>query len=75
MKILKYLGLGLGAVVALILITGFFLPKEYALSRTVTIHRSNADVYNYVKYLKNQANYNVWAQMDPNQITTYTGED
>jgi hypothetical protein len=75
MKILKYLGLGLGAVVALILITGFFLPKEYALSRTVTIQRSNADVYNYVKYLKNQANYNVWAQMDPNQITTYTGED
>jgi hypothetical protein len=75
MKILKYLGLGLGAVVALILITGFFLPKEYALSRTVTIQRSNADVYNYVKYLKNQANYNVWAQMDPNQIATYTGED
>lgn len=75
MKILKYLGLGLAAVVALVLITGLFLPKEYALSRTVTIQRSNADVYNYVKYLKNQSQYNVWAQMDPNQITTYTGED
>ena len=75
MKILKYLGLGLAAVVALVLITGLFLPKEYALSRTVIIQRSNADVYNYVKYLKNQANYNVWAQMDPNQIATYTGED
>ena len=75
MKILKYIGLGLATVLALVLITGFFLPKEYALSRTVTIQRSNADVYNYVKYLKNQSHYNVWAMMDPNQITTYTGED
>jgi len=75
MKILKYLGLALTAVLAFVLITGLFLPKEYTLSRTVTIERSNADVYNYVKYLKNQSYYNVWAQMDPNQITTYTGED
>jgi hypothetical protein len=75
MKILKYIGLGLAALTALTLITGLFLPKEYALSRTVTIERSNADVYNYVKYLKNQSHYNVWAMMDPNQITTYNGED
>ena len=75
MKILKYIGLGLAAVLAFVLITGLFLPKEYAVSRNVSIERSNADVYNYVKYLKNQSHYNVWAQMDPNQITTYTGED
>ena len=75
MKIFKYIGLGLAALTALTLITGLFLPKDYALSRTVTIQRSNADVYNYVKYLKNQSQYSVWAKMDPNQITTYTGED
>ena len=75
MKILKYFGLALTAVLAFVLITGLFLPKEYTVSRTVTIERSNADVYNYVKYLKNQSDYNVWAQMDPNQSTTYTGED
>ena len=75
MKIVKYLGLALTAVLAFFLIAGLFLPKEYAVSRNVSIERSNADVYNYVKYLKNQSHYNVWAQMDPNQITTYTGED
>jgi hypothetical protein len=75
MKIVKYIFAALGILLAVLLLTGLFLPKEYALSRTVTIQRSNADVYNYVKYLKNQANYNVWAQMDPNQINTYTGED
>ena len=47
MKILKYIGLGLAVVVALALITGLFLPKDYAVSRTVTIARSNADVFEY----------------------------
>ena len=75
MKIIKYIVVALGILLAALLLMGLFLPKEYALSRTVTIQRSNADVYNYVKYLKNQSQYSVWAKMDPNQITTYTGED
>jgi Polyketide cyclase / dehydrase and lipid transport len=75
MKILKYILIALGILLASILVTGLFLPKEYKLSREVTINRNYTDVYNYVKYLKNQSHYNVWAQMDPNQITTYTGED
>jgi len=75
MKIIKYIVVALGILLAVLLLMGLFLPREYALSRNVTIQRSNADVYNYVKYLKNQSHYNVWAMMDPNQITTYTGED
>ena len=75
MKIFKYILVAIGLIIATLLITALFLPKEYNVSRTVTIERNNTDVYSYVKYLKNQANYNVWAQMDPNQITTYTGED
>jgi hypothetical protein len=75
MKILKYIFITIGVLIAAVLIAGLILPKEYKLSREVTIKRNNTDVYNYVKYLKNQAHYNVWAQMDPNQITTYTGED
>lgn len=75
MKILKYLPYALLSILGVVLIIGLFLPKEYRVSREVTINRNNTAVFNYVKYLKNQANYNVWAQMDPNQITTYTGED
>jgi len=75
MKILKYIFITIGVLIAAVLIAGLILPKEYKLSREVTIKRNNTDVYNYVKYLKNQSHYNVWAQMDPNQITTYTGED
>ena len=75
MKILKYIFIIIGVLIAALLIAGLLLPKEYKLTRDVTINRNNTAVYNYVKYLKNQSNYNVWAQMDPNQITSYTGED
>jgi hypothetical protein len=75
MKILKYIGLGLAAIVALALITGLFLPKDYAVSRTVTIERSNADVFEYARMIRNQEDYSVWWKMDPNQVNTYTGED
>jgi hypothetical protein len=75
MKILKYIGLGLAAIVALALITGLFLSKDYAVSRTVTIERSNADVFEYARMIRNQEDYSVWWKMDPNQVNTYTGED
>ncbi len=75
MKILKYTGLGLAAVVGLVLITGLFLPREYAVSRNVTIQRSNADVFAYARNIRNQEDYSVWWKMDPNQVNTYTGED
>jgi hypothetical protein len=75
MKIFKYIGLGLAVVVALALITGLFLPKDYAVSRTVTIERSNTDVFEYARMTRNQEDYSVWWKMDPNQVNTYTGED
>jgi hypothetical protein len=75
MKILKYIGLGLAALTALTLITGLYLPKDYTVSRQVTINRSKSDVYDYIKFMKHQHDYSVWWKMDPNQVTTYTGED
>jgi hypothetical protein len=75
MKILKYIGLGLAALTALSLITGLYLPKDYTVSRQVTINRSKSDVYDYIKFIKHQHDYSVWWKMDPNQVTTYTGED
>jgi len=75
MKFLKYLLYGLLAIVILVLVTGLFLPKAYTVSRTVTINRAKTEVYDYARMLKNQHDYSVWWKMDPNQVTTYTGED
>ena len=75
MKILKYLLYTLLTFLVLVLITGLFLPKEYSVSREVTINRNKDDVYDYARMLKHQHDYSVWWKMDPNQVTTYTGED
>ena len=75
MKIIKYIVVALGILLAALLLMGLFLPKEYTVSRQVSINRSKTEVFDYVRLLKNQHDYSVWWKMDPNQVTTYTGED
>jgi len=75
MKIIKYIVVALGILLAALLLMGLFLPKEYTVSRQVRINRSKVEVFDYVRLLKNQHYYSVWWKMDPNQVTTYTGED
>jgi hypothetical protein len=57
------------------LIFGLFIKKEYKSTRSVTINRSQKDVFNYLKYLKNQNNYNKLNLMDPSMKKTYHGID
>ena len=75
MKIIKYIFAALGILLVVVLLTGLMLPKEYSVSRDITITRSKAEVYDYARMLKHQNDYSVWWKMDPNQVTTYTGED
>jgi len=62
-------------LIALPFIIALFVQKEYSVLTTVTIDKPVAEVFNYVKHLKNQDNFSVWAQMDPNMNKTYRGTD
>lgn len=75
MKALKITGLVLVGIIVLALITGLFIDGKYAIEREVTINKSKQEVYEYVKYLKNQNNYSVWAKTDPAMKKEFTGED
>lgn len=75
MKALKIIGLALAGIIALALITGLFVDGKYATEREITINKSKQEVYDYVKYLKNQNNYSVWAKADPAMKKEFTGED
>ncbi|HZL09975.1 MAG TPA: SRPBCC family protein [Prolixibacteraceae bacterium] len=75
MKALKIIGLTLAGIIALILITGLFVNGKYAVVREVTINKSKQEVFDYVKYLKNQRNFSVWAKIDPVMKTEFRGED
>lgn len=75
MKALKIIGLVLVAIIVLVLITGLFVDGNYAVEREVTINKPKQEVYDYVKYLKNQHEYNVWTKIDPAMKTEFSGED
>jgi len=75
MKALKIIGLVLFGLVAMVLITALFIDGKYAVEREVSIQKPKTEVYNYVKYLKNQDNYSVWAKADPAMKKDFTGED
>ena len=73
--VLKYIAGGLIIIIVLALITALFVKKEYAVERSVSISRSNQDVFEYVKYLKNQDQFSVWAKIDPAMKKEYRGTD
>ena len=63
-----------GAV--LLLIIGYLLgPSSYDVSRTIEINRTSAEVYEYLKYLKNQDEWSPWQQKDPNMEKGFRGTD
>lgn len=75
MKALKMIGLGLLGILVLALITGLFVNGKYDVEREVTIQKSKQEVFDYIKFLKNQSNFSVWARIDPAMKTEFRGED
>ncbi|UIR54997.1 SRPBCC family protein [Sphingobacterium sp. SRCM116780] len=75
MKILKRILIGLLVLVAILLVTALFIKKDYAVKREITINKPNQEVFDYIKYLRNQDFFSKWAMMDPNMQKTYSGTD
>lgn len=75
MKILLIIILIIVAIVAILLIIALFVKRNYSIDREIIVNKPKRDVFNYIKYLKNQNHYSKWAMMDPNMIKTFTGTD
>ena len=75
MKILKVAVLLSGIMVALPLIVALFAPNAYNVSREVVINKPKNEVFDYIKYLKNQDNFSKWATMADDIVNTYKGTD
>ncbi len=72
---IKKLSIILALIIAIPFISALFIESNYAVEREVTIEANKNEVFNYIKYLKNQNNFSKWAKMDPNAIKTYRGID
>lgn len=75
MKRLKKFLFFLLTLVALWLISALFINGKFEVIRSVEISRSNDDVFDYIKFLKNQSEYSTWAAMDPDMKRDYEGTD
>lgn len=75
MKILKAILIIVLVIVAIVLLAGLFIKKEYSVERRVVINKPTSDVFAYTKLLKNQNNYSVWAMKDPAMKKEFHGTD
>ena len=75
MRILKIILIVILIIIAIPLLTALFVKKDYAVEREITINKPKQEVFDYIKYLKNQDHYSKWAMMDPDMKKTYRGTD
>lgn len=75
MKFLKKIFFVLLTILILILVVALFVKKDYSVERNISINRNKIEVFEYVKYLKNQDNYSKWAKMDPDMEKYDKGTD
>ncbi len=70
--IVVYIILG---IIAALLLAGLIISKEIKATKEIVINKPKDEVFNYIKYLKNQQNYSKWATLDPNIKNEFHGTD
>lgn len=75
MSVLSIILIVIAAVIVFILLIAAVSSPEYVIQQEITINKPKQTVFDYIKYAKNQNNYNKWWMMDPNARKEYTGVD
>ncbi len=75
MNILITVLIVIAIIIAVVLIVALITKKTYSVEQEIIIDKPHSQVFNYIKYLKNQDTYNKWVMMDPNVRKTFTGTD
>jgi uncharacterized protein YndB with AHSA1/START domain len=64
------------AVVILIpLIAGAVMSEDYVIETELNINKPKAEVFGYLKYLRNADQFNKWVMTDPNMRKEFIGTD
>lgn len=63
------------SIVVIVLILGLIAPKNYEVNRSIIINKPVVEVFNYLKYVKNQDDWSPWKKKDPNIKQTFEGTD
>jgi uncharacterized protein YndB with AHSA1/START domain len=75
MKILVKILIALAVIIAIPLIAALFISKDFSASSEIVIYKPRQEVFEYVRFVKNQDNFGVWQLADPEMKTTSAGLD
>ncbi len=75
MRILKIIGLIVLGLVALLLIAGAFMKKDFHFERGIEISAPSNVVWDNVAYFKNHEKWSQWKELDPAMNVTISGTD
>jgi len=75
MTVLFSIGLIIALLIAFLLFLSLVTKKAYSIEREITIEKSSQTVFDYVKFIRNQEQFNVWVMKDPNVKIEYRGID
>ena len=67
--------LALVALVFVVLLVAAVLPKKYNVKESIVVSAEPAEVFEFLRHLKNQEQYSKWVMLDPRAKKTYTGAD
>lgn len=65
----------LGAILLLFILLALLAPKQYEVSRSITIDKPLSEVFNYLKHIKNQDHWSPWKKKDPDMAQEFVGTD
>ncbi len=75
MNILITILLIVAGIITLVLVIALLSKKEYNVQSEVTINAPLPKVFDYIKHIKNQDNYNKWVMTDPEMKKDFKGTD
>ncbi len=71
----RKVALGLAAVIALFLVYVGIQPKEYLVSREVTIRASAETIFPHISNARLMNDWNPWSEFDPTAKMTFSGPE
>lgn len=75
MNIMITILLVLAGIIILLLVVALFTKKEYIIHREIIINAPQQKVFDYLKQLKNQDNFNKWVMVEPDMKREFKGTD
>ena len=72
---MKKILIALLGVVVLLVLAAALMPKDFKIEREIVINKSQVEVFDYLKMMKNEHEWSPWAKKDPNMKQEIKGRD